>query len=472
MDATPDPGSRAAAKAGPAAGRGDELKMATNRLNPVAWTEGMFLRPQHFQHQHAYLEERLHYHLHTLDPFHWGVRQLSINQEALSDHRLEILQLEAVLPGGTVVRYPGNAVVESRQFDASLEKVAVYIGLRHTSPAAAAFAPAGSGQRDVRYHLREAELPDQSRGGAEAPVELAYPNLRIFFSGEEQELSSHESFKLAELEATSELKQPFALSRSYSPPLLCVQAFPPLADRIAEIVAQIAAKVRVVAGRTSTTLAIADLPRYWMRYTLSRVTPLLRHLLSTGETRPFELYTALVDAAGALAAFNLSEPADLPLYRHDDLLGCFGALISFLDDQLSEAVPDRFHELRVPFDVEKKLYYTKELNTDLVDPRKTYYLAVKAELETPVLIDRVTREGKAGALSTVKLAIRTNIGGVPIEALPAAPTEIAARAGFQYFTIDVHSAKWKKVQEDFDFALAIPKVESADVRLYVVEGDA
>jgi predicted component of type VI protein secretion system len=170
-------------------------------------------------------------------------------------------------------------------------------------------------------------------------------------------------------------------------------------------------------------------------------------------------------------ATGCAEPADLPLYRHDDLLGCFGALVEFLDDQLSEAVPDRFHELRVPFDAEKKLYLTSELNTDLVDPRKIYYLAVKADLEVPALVERVTKEAKAGALGTVKLAIRTNIAGVPIEHLAAAPTEIAARAGFQYFTIDAHNPKWKKVQEDFDFAVAIPKLESADVRLYVVDGD-
>ena len=29
----------------------------------------------------------------------------------------------------------------------------------------------------------------------------------------------------------------------------------------------------------------------------------------------------------------------------------------------------------------------------------------------------------------------------------------------------------KKVQEDYDFAVSLPKIESADVRLYVVEGE-
>jgi type VI secretion system protein ImpJ len=444
--------------------------MTSGRLNPVAWTEGMFLRPQHFQHHDLFLEERLRYHLHALDPFHWGVRLLSVNEDALSDHRLEILELEAVLPGGTIVRYPGNAVLETRQFDAAAEMLDVYIGIRHTSPSDANSAAAESGRRDVRYILRESELSDLNRADAVAPVEMAYPSLRVFFSGEEQELETHESLKLAELVATGELKRPFALSRSYCPPLACLQAFPPLADRIAEIVAQIAAKVRVVAGRT-TTHAIADLPRMWMRYTLARMTPVLRHLLSTGETSPFQLYTALIETAASLASFNLDEPAELPIYQHENLQECFGELITFIDVQLEEAVPDRFHELQLPFDAAKKLYVTTELNTDLVDPRNLFFLAIKAELETEELVQRVVHESKAGSHGTVKVALLTNTEGVRIEHMSAAPTEIAARAGFQYFSIDPHHPKWKKVREDFDFALSLGKVESADVRLYVVEGE-
>jgi type VI secretion system protein ImpJ len=443
--------------------------MATGRLNPVAWTEGMFLRPQHFQQHDIYLEERLRYHLHTLNPYHYGVLELTVNEDALADHRFEIQQLEAVMPGGTVVKSSVNAVVKPRNFEAASEHFSVYIGMRHVSEAEASVT-AEQGDEDARYQIVEKELPDRTRPGAIAPVDLAYPNLRLFFSGEEQELELYEWFKLADVVATG-AQPPFVLSPNYCPPLLAIQGFAPLSDRIDQIVAQIAAKVRVVAGRTSTTLAVADLPKYWMRYTLSRVTPLLRHLLSSGMTPPFQMYTALVEAAGALAAFNLSEPAELPVYDHDDLLGCYSALIAFLDDQLGEAVPDRFEEIELPFDAEKKLYYSAELNTDRVDPHKTFYLAIKADLESGQLAELVTQGGKIGALSTVRLALRANIAGVPVEQLPAAPTEIQARAGFLYFTLDPHHSKWKKIQEDYDFAVALPNLESADVRLYVVEGD-
>lgn len=442
--------------------------MASRPLNPVLWTEGMFLRPQHLQQWDVSLDERLRYHLSGLDPFRWGLRRLEINEEALSDNRVEVMQLDAVLPGGAILRYPDGVRIETREFDGSRERIDVHVALRRPSQSAPNVASEGS-TRDVRYFQQSRDLPDWNQGGNPVPVELAVPNLRLFLSGEERELEVHESFKLAEIVATGEIKRPFALDPGYCPPLLSLQAHPPLLDKINRTVAQIAAKVRVVAGRTGGA-AVGDLPRMWMRYTLARMTPVLRHLLSTGETRPFDLYTALAETAGALAAFQLEEPAELPVYDHARLGACFGGLLDFLDEQLQEAVPERFTELSLGYDPTAKMYVTEELNTDLVSPRNLYYLGVKADLEDEDLARRVQEEGKAGSRGSARVAVMTKTEGLKIERLPQPPTEIAARQGFLYFRIDPKSPKWAKVKDDFTFALSIPNLESADARLYVVTG--
>ena len=445
--------------------------MTIRRLHPVVWSEGMFLRPHHLQQQELFDEERLRYHLRALDPFHWGVRELQLDEEALSDHRVVVLRLEAVLRDGTILRYPGNAVIEPREFDATQERVGIYLGLRHASATEPNAAPAEEGPRNVRYLLRSEEVPDLNRGGFEVPVELAQANLRILFPHEEHDLELHESLKVAEVRATGEIKRPFALSTSYCPPLLALQAFAPLHDAVTRCVSQIAAKVRVVAGRT-TTLAIADLPRMWMRYTLSRMTPLLRHLLSTGETHPFVLYGALVETAGSLAAFASPEAAELPAYDHEDLHGCFHGLIEFIDRQLAEAVPERFHELAMPFDAAKKLYATAELNVQLVDPRNLFFLAIRAPIDSKELERFVVDHGKASSRSGVGPLVMLNTKGLRLEHLPAAPTEIAARAGYEYFKLEPRGAQWEKVQSDYSLGLSLGKLENADVRLYVVAAEA
>ena len=275
----------------------------TNRLNSVAWMEGMFLRPHHFQQHDLYQEEKLHYHLRAVDPFHWGVREFEIDEEALSDNRISITRLDAVLPAGTLIRHPGNAIVESREFDPKSERIDVFVGIRHWSPSEANSVAEGSKAADTRFVQRAHRVPDLQRGGFEAELTLAHPNVRVFLSGDENLLELHESIRIGQIIATGESSRPFALNPQSAPPLLAVEAWPPLYQEVAKIVNQMAGRIRVVVGRT-TTLSTADLPRYWMRYTLARLTPVLRHQLATGFTRPFELYLALLEAASALSAFQ------------------------------------------------------------------------------------------------------------------------------------------------------------------------
>lgn len=441
--------------------------MASRKLNPVAWTEGMFLRPHHLQHAEIFAEERLRYHLRALNPFHWGIREFELDEEALSDNRFEVLRLDAVFPGGVIARYPGNAIVESREFDPSAERLDVFVGLRNMSQTEPNAGPAENGSRNLRMKFKTEELPDWNRGGFEAPIELSFPNVRVFLSGEESELEVHESFKIASIRGTGELKRPFALAQDYAPPLLSLQASPLLLEEVTKITSQIASKVRVVAGRTAT-FAIADLPRFWMRYSLARMTPVLRHLLSTGQTSPFEMYTALVQTAGSLGAFRHAEPPELPLYEHEDLYKCFTLLIRFIEEELGEAVPERFHEFVLQWDPAKKLYATDALNVQLVDPRNTYYLAVKARLDSKELARWVVDEGKASSRSGVAPLVMLNTTGLGIEHMAAAPSEIAARPGFEYFKVDPHGPHWNKVREDYSFGISLGKLEDAEARLYVV----
>jgi type VI secretion system protein ImpJ len=440
--------------------------MSERKLNPVAWMEGMFLRPHHLQQQDLAADARLHYHLRSVDPFHWGIRELAIDEEALGEGRIVILRLEAVMRDGTIVRFPGNAVVETRQFDPKREKVEVFLGLRQRSTTDPNAGAPGVTARNARWVVQESEAPDWNRGGNESAVEVLAPNVRVLISGEEAELELYESFKLAEIEATDDSKRPFALSRDYVPPLLAVQASPVLAEDMARIANLVAARVRVAAGQTQT-FSVQSTPVLWMRYTLARAAPLLRHLASTGATHPFPLYTALVEIAGALGAFHLEDAAELPLYDHENLALCYRELLAFINDKLERITPINFHKLPMSFEPQVQSYVTKALNVQLVDPRNAYYLAIKAALDGEVLADQVVSQGIASSARGVGSLIKFAIPGLRLEKLPGAPTEIEAMAGFQYFKVDPHHREWTKVRDEFSLALHLGKNQNATVFLYV-----
>jgi type VI secretion system protein ImpJ len=439
--------------------------MSIGKLNPVAWMEGMFLRPQHLQQHDLFADARLHYHLHTLNPFHWGVRDLAFDEEALAENRIVVTRLEAVLRDGTLVRVPGNATVESRTFKTGIERLDVHLALRSLSVQDANVGEE-EGSRSARFRIAEAQLPDLTQGGPTMGVDVLAPTLRLLVSGEENELGLYEAFKLAEIEATDDSKRPFALATDFAPPLLTLQASPVLTEEFTKVTSLVAARVRAVAAMTKT-LSTDSVPRLFMRYTLSRTAPLLRHLASTGETPPFALYTALVELAGALCSYRLEEAVELPVYDHEDPYRCFMALFAFVANELDKLAPENFSKLPLEFDAGAQAYVTTALNMQLVDPRNAFYLAVKAPIESKELVDLVAEQGKASSHKGVAPLVKFAVPGLPIEPLPGAPTEIEGIAGHHYFRVDAHAREWAKVREDFSFALHLGKLQNASVLLYV-----
>jgi len=441
------------------------------RLNPVAWTEGMFLRPHHFQQHELSIQGRLDYHLRAADPFHWGVREFALNEEALAARRIEILRLDAVLPGGTIVRYPGNAIVSQREFPATARSVDVHVGVRRLSPMHPNSSPLDSANGSdealrVRYIARSESLPDLARGGFEVPIPLLLPNVRVFLGDEQEELEEYESLRLCRIEATGQSKRPFAQSATVSPPLLSVQAFPPLEADVRRIVAQIGQRMTVVANRTEL-IAMGELPRLWMRYTLARMTPVLTHLLDVGETRPFALYTALIETAGALSAFRTREPAKLPRYDHLDPWPRFHELLEFIDAQLEDAAPT-FTELKMPYDPTHRAYVTNALTVPLADPRNRFTLGLRAKMESAKLTEFVTKYGKAGSRKWIRLVVDSHTPGLTLERLAGEPTDIAGPPGSVYFKLEPYEAHWSEVTKEFSLALALAEHTDVEVSLYIV----
>lgn len=75
----------------------------------ILWTEGVTLRPQHFQQQDRYHEARLHRMAAALHPYAWGLSAASIwNEEALGNSILQAESLSLVFPDGETYDAPGT----------------------------------------------------------------------------------------------------------------------------------------------------------------------------------------------------------------------------------------------------------------------------------------------------------------------------------------------------------------------------
>ena len=77
----------------------------------VLWSEGMFLRPQHFQQEEGYLAWSRHHRSLSGRAHFWGFHEIKIDADALSLGKVLITSAHGVLPDGTPFRLPSPAAI-------------------------------------------------------------------------------------------------------------------------------------------------------------------------------------------------------------------------------------------------------------------------------------------------------------------------------------------------------------------------
>src|SRR5215475_3510418 len=82
--------------------------MRMKQLEPVIWTKGTFLSPQHLQHQDRFLGDLLQFRLESMSFRPWGFRVLEISQPALTAATFGIRRAEGIFPDGLPFAFPDS----------------------------------------------------------------------------------------------------------------------------------------------------------------------------------------------------------------------------------------------------------------------------------------------------------------------------------------------------------------------------
>ena len=75
----------------------------------VVWSEGLFLRPHHFQQSDRYLENLLESRVRNVSPYPWGFSVLEIDRDLAQQSRIGLRRAVGVMPDGTPFALPDNS---------------------------------------------------------------------------------------------------------------------------------------------------------------------------------------------------------------------------------------------------------------------------------------------------------------------------------------------------------------------------
>ena len=178
---------------------------------PIHWSEGMFLRPQHFQAADRYRDELTALNLQWSNAYSYGLRRLEINREALGNSQFQVTLCQARLRDGTVVALEGAGQLPRIDLKSAFEKqsqVTILLAVPKSVLGRTNVVREGNTSDGLsRYSERVLAVQDESNGGDEQSIEFLTLNAKLLTSLDDA--SGYETLPIARVKrATVEEASP------------------------------------------------------------------------------------------------------------------------------------------------------------------------------------------------------------------------------------------------------------------------
>lgn len=414
----------------------------------VAWREGMFLRPQHFQQQDRFLDWLVASRLNGLCPYPWGLRHLEIDESLAHIGKFGLVRCAGVLPDGTAFSMPGEHPLpppidipgDTRDAVVSLTLPAQQIG-------SVEFQETQSATADIRFFVDEVETADAFSGErVREAIEIGRPNLS--FGVTRDQTYGRVCVGLARIRELQNKRLMF--DDRYIPPALDVRACYRLKGGLSDIFGRAEQRADELALRAveATDGGAETFASFLLLQALNRWTPMLQHLDSLPTVHPERLFEMLVGMAGELATLTRPErkPPPFPRYDHENLQITFDPVLDLLQSMLS-AVFDR-SAVQLPLEAAGPGAYVSTISDHNLFKAGYFYLAVNAAAPLDDIRARFPNMAKIGAVQKMRAIVESALPGVPLRHAPTPPPQLRILPGYIYFELDRGVPDWR------DFASA------------------
>ena len=197
---------------------------------PVHWSEGLFLRPHHFQAADRFWTESTQVSEQWDHQYNYGVRSLKISEEAIANYQVQVNVCHARMKDGTLISLePGQEPdrVDLSEAFATESVVRVFLAVPKLKMGSLNVGSDPAGKQ--RYVGSTQSLQDESGGGNDQDVGLRNLNVRVLLST--QDLAGYEVLPIAQIQRAGDQEATPRVDASYFPPMLAIDAWPPFLGR-------------------------------------------------------------------------------------------------------------------------------------------------------------------------------------------------------------------------------------------------
>ena len=305
-------------------------------------------RPEHFRSLSKRGEMLSRFGLAFSQPFAWGAAAVDFDVVALSDRKLTLSHLEAVMPGGHVVTV-GVHDIEVVSLDLNHFKE------RLTSTAETVYVTVGGPNESTQVHSANSQETFD-------PETIYIPKVKHSLS---LHIGETPSGKARLPIARIQFVDGSFLLKPYVPPSFTASIDSPVGRISSNISAHIREKAQFLVNRLADPSVEANSPLELKTQAqlqgLVSALPGFEALLLTGASHPYTLFVALCNLAGHIAGIASDPiPPIFPKYKHSDILASFEELSLYVLRTLEQGISEVWDVL--PFELVNGIFSLKPDN--------------------------------------------------------------------------------------------------------------
>ncbi len=421
----------------------------------VVWSEGLFLRPQHFQQQGRYFESFVETRCGSLRPYAWGFTELKIDADLLSIGKLAIASASGVLPDGTPFSIPeSDEPPVPMDVGSNVHNEMYYLCVATRKPDAKDFGTS-EGESLIRYKIREHEARD-SDSPLDTSAQMQVGSLYTRLLADSDQRADYACLGVARV-IESRVDKQVVLDDAYIPPTLSCASVRRLAGFVTELQGLLNHRGEAISHRVSEAGkgGAAEVAEFLMLQLVNRYQPVFSHLAALPTLHPEEFFRLLLELAGELATFTntTKRPQQFPTYRHDDLQLTFEPVIKAIRESLSMVI----EQTAIPIPLKEKRFGIRvgTLSDPALLDQASFVLAVNANMPVEDLRSFFPAQVKIGSVENIRDLVNSALPGIVVRALPVAPRQIPFHAGYVYFELDRASEYWAGLKNSGGFALHV-----------------
>ncbi|NDC53830.1 MAG: type VI secretion system baseplate subunit TssK, partial [Planctomycetia bacterium] len=335
-----------------------------------------------------------------------------------------------------------------------VDTVRIYLAVPRFDPGAANVSPPGPADRS-RSSVMRRPVQDDTGGGNDQEIEFRRLNIRLKLSTED--LSGFELLPIAQIRRAGNREAAPEIDSGYFPPVLSVDAWPPLGlDVVRGVYDLVSRKVEVLSAQAVSrqvgfsSSEPGDLDRLMMLSKLLEAQAALRVIAFAPGVHPRLAYMELCRVAGQLAVFEPQRSqTELPLYDHDDLAGVFREVKTRIENMIGRVVSLDFEQRYFVGTAPATLAVTmdpKWLRSDWQCYVGVLHGDIPEQECHRLLTGNAHLDWKLGSPDEVDRLFRLGLPGLELLTLDRAPRALPARSGWLYYRIGTESPAYRAVQ--------------------------